>query len=284
MPEYMVPANLWFGQSASESPGVGVAIGDSVDAGIGGGIDYIPDPQPTLGGLNHYSLSFYASDTTGDTAQEQPAALSAALDYARQAGGGVVIDRAGTKVTLVDCGAAFATAAGNFYVDPSDIGIGTGQIPPDNATLTAAALAGHPHVFVRNPNRVRLLTSQQGDGDLKALTTAPPQNPAQVYSVDPAPDGSRWVVGLDGAIFLLDLEHPAGSNLRRPQDVWNSLLVSLIELPQPVKMQRRLGTLAPFTFGQRGEISQLNYLDYARYVEPIYLDGRVLQPLYEAPP
>lgn len=287
--EWLVPANLLLGREASESAGCGDALGDSVATSLGGGVDFTPPPTPggiTGGSINHLSVGYYASDASGDTADDQPAASLAAVDYARNAGAGLVISRNGQQVRLADCGSAWPTAAGTFWIDPADVGIGPGQIPADPTQLTAAALAGHPAVFVRGPQSVHGLQSQQGDAGLKALNLPIPLTPVVVYTVDAAPVGSRWCICMDGQAFRVDVQHDPAANLRRPADIWNAIIVDGIERPRPndLAMTQFVGSVPPFTWRTRGRFARLSYLQYARCVEMLWDGQPAITSLYAAPP
>ena len=227
----------------------------------------------------------FASDAAGDTADDQPAASLAAVDYARQAGAGAMISRGGVAVRLADGGSAWSTAAGVYWVDPSDVGVGIGKIPADPTMLTADVLRGHPAVFVRGPMKVHALASQQADSALPAINLAIPLTPVEVWTVDAPPDGSRWCFVVDGQAFRVDINH-LGMNLRRPADIWNAIIVGGIEQPRPADlgMTQLVGSVPPLVWRTRGRFTRLSFLEYARFVEPLFAGGPpAVTNIYAAP-
>ena len=52
--------------------------------------------------------------------------------------------------------------------------------------------------------------------------------PLAIYTVDTAPTHSDWVVSVDGQVQIVRLLHPAGSDYRRPRDIYNALWVPIL--------------------------------------------------------
>ena len=275
MSDYFVPSNIFQGRGSAESPGTGRAVGDTaITSSVGAaGVDYMPngiEPGPaTAGGINHKSIGVLASDSTGDSDKEQPAAFLEAFQRmganASQFRLGV---QGGAPVVVPQCAFAGPSASGNFYVAPADIGGGPGQIPGDSAGWTLPVLRPHVSVFVRDASHCRGVVSQLGGStDAGATNSASPS--VQVFVVDGAPKWSSWALVVDGHAQTVIFPHvtAAGTiDVRRPRDIWAKLIVPELQRriaqaePLPLYRDAGFGTLVT-----RGYISRLNYVSYARF-------------------
>jgi hypothetical protein len=70
------------------------------------------------------------------------------------------------------------------------------------------------------------------------------------------------------------VEHPAGSNLRRPRDIWNTVFAGALQTrqgvgaPLPIFTEAASVALGIRQFFQLGELRHLKYLQAAIFVEP----------------
>jgi hypothetical protein len=276
MPEYFVPCTIAHGRETTENRDD--AIGPQPVLPPYPGLDPVPGFDLTTWGrqtLTHKTIGLYASTTTGDDANEQPAALRAALDAMNANAAGVVLPvSGGTDIRVPDCCFAGPPASAQLTCDPADVGSGAGQITPDKTLITAAMLIPHPSVFVRKADRIRGIYSQQiGELVLEPIPAASPAGQAyvQVWQIDRAPTLSGWVISVDGHSSLLGVEHPAGSDLRRPRDIWAQVLVPLIAGSNSTAAAAYNIERVPGSGGsevgryRRGIVTRLAYLEYARF-------------------
>jgi len=270
MADYFVPANIFQGRGAAESGGVGAAIGDVPVVNFLGfpGVDFRPS-EDSAGGINHMSVGVMASDADGDSDKEQPAAfLDAFLRMGANASQFVIPQQGGEPLLIPQACYAGPMASGSFFISPSDVGTGPGQVNPNPTFWSREILAPHPAVFVRSPSHCRGISSQLGGGEDAGQTNS--GNPAvEVFTVDTAPQWSQWVLVIDGAAQTVIFPHftSAGPlDLRRPRDIWEQIVMP--------EIQRRLAQADPLplyksaggpTVVQRGFISRLNYVSYARF-------------------
>ena len=282
MADFFVPANLFQGRGAAESPGTGAAVGDGVSLNpVGlGGYDYTPnqsEPPPggggPVGGINHMSLGVLAREANGDSDKEQPAAFLEAFKRIGAGGGLARISVAGgDDVEIPQCAYAAPMASGSVFCLPSDKGSGPGQIPPVTSGWSAVNIAPHPSVFIRDASHCRGVVSQLDAGtDAAEIPQA-----IMCYTVDSPPFYSLWCLLIDGAPQTVLFPHIVGDgtiagstpiDVRRPRDIWSRVIVP--------EIQRRIAQAAPFqvlrdagggTLVSRGYISRLNYVSYARFI------------------
>jgi len=288
MTDFFVPSNIYQGRGAAESPGTGLAVGDAVfNNPLGGaGVDYLPnDSEPGIapaGGINHMSIGILATDATGDSTKEQPAAMLEAFQRMGAGGGQTRINvPGGAAIELPQCCYAGPPAAGTFYIAPADVGAGPGQIPPSPLGWTEPILRPHPSVFVRDSSHCRGVVSQLDSGqDAGATNAAFPA--VQVFVVTSAPVYSRWCLLIDGSAQTVLFRHVDGAgnplDVRRPRDIWAQVVVPELQRriaqnePMPIYKDAGAGTLVI-----RGYISRLNYVSYARLADVV---GALLAPLF----
>lgn len=282
MPEFLVSCNIINGNDSGSQSGIGTALGQVAIAGSStpAGVDAFPPVSgSTLGQVGYHSIAVGATDMDGDDANRQPAAMRRALTQLTLKGSaGVVISRNNAPVTAKNCAAVFAGASARYWVDPSDVGLMPGQIPPTPATLMLAQLEGHPSVFVRRNQNVRGLISQQPSTipaqPLVAIAQAVVAAcPVEVFVVNRPPTFSTWVLSIDGVAVVVTVPHPVGTNFKRPLEAWNEVLSPLIannnrnDLAITVMQVATAGLVNVFT--ERGLLSRLNYTCYARFVAPL---------------
>jgi hypothetical protein len=264
MAQFFTSANLFQGRGAAESPGAGVALGDGLEADPSGlGADLFPSLGGILGGVNHKSIGIFSDESTGDSDKEQPAAFLDALVRMETGAARTVIQRPGlSPLVLSQCCFAGPNAAGAIYIAPSDVGTGAGQVNPDPLLRNISQLQQHPTTFVRSSMNVRGLVSQI-DGGSTVETIA---NGTIVYQMLNAPTYSSWTLVIDGSAQQVIFPHPAGSDIRRPRDMWEEVIVPELQRqnsngsPFPLWRDAGAGTLV-----NRGYTTRLGYCQYARY-------------------
>jgi len=282
MPEFIVPANIIQGATSGSQAGIGTALGQIAQIGGGAsaiGVDAVPTlAASVLGQVGTHSIGFGATDLDGDTANDQPAAFRRAFDRMVVRGGRVEIIRNGVSVFIDNCAAAFFTAAARFWVDPADVGVGPGQIPPTPATLMLAQLDGHPSVFVRRTSSFRGLVGQQPNtipaSPLVAIQQAVvATTPVDVFVVNRPPTHSQWALSIDGVSILATFEHPPASNLRRPGDIYKTVvgpaIANVNSNAAPIRQINVASDGVSNAFLGRGLLSRLNYTEYARFIAPL---------------
>lgn len=267
MTQFFTSSNIMQGRGAAESPGSGVALGDTlIINGANTGGDLVPSIGGIVGGVNHKSCGVFADEADGDSEKQQPAAFLATLVRMQTGASRTVINRAGlSPIVLPQCCAGLPNAAGTFLAAPSDIGAGAGQINPDSDLWNISQLEQYPSVFVRSSMNVRALLSQlDGDTGAEDITGA---DGVEVFTVDEKPTYSLWVVDIDGQSQTILTPHPASvGDIRRARDAWSEVLVPLIQqansnsAPFPLWRDAGAGTLL-----NRGYVTRLSYIQYARH-------------------
>ncbi len=278
MADFFTPANILQGRGAAESPGTGPALGDTPLTPFGAtiGVDYLPNDTESViapvGGINHKSIGVMSSDSTGDSDKEQPVAfLESFQRMGANAGAFRISVQGGAEIVIDQAAYAGPMASGNFYVAASDIGVGPGQIPNDTKLWTEPIMRPHVSVFVRDASHCRGVVSQLDGsataGQMNALVPS-----IQVFSCVTVPVYSTWCIVVDGHAQAVLFRHVNGAgdpiDVRRPRDIWAQVV-----MPQ---LQKSIAQAAPFdlqrgagagTTVNRGFISRLNYVSYARFFE-----------------
>lgn len=178
----------------------------------------------------------------------------------------------GQALFVNDCGAAYNDPCGCVFIDPGDIGNAAEQIPQDVASNSPAHYRFHPSVFFRRAQAVRAFAALDP-------TSGFPVNQnlgnLTVFSVSRAPTHSRWSFIFDGAEMDVVVTHPAGSDLRRPRDIWNSVIVDTLLRNNAggngLITSRVDDSSGPRLFIPDDLIKRMQYMQYARFIEP--LDG-----------
>ena len=281
-------------REAAESPGTGIAVGDTLVSAYptSTGRDFDPPVSQVgqsflpPGGVGHNSVGLYASDTSGDSGVQQPAALAAALETTLRGGSIVSIVRNGTPVDIFNCASAWPGAGGTYLVDPSDVGLS--GIPANADELQASQLIPHPSVFVRQGARVRAFTRQNVHADALQLgpVVAGGLPAVQVYLVDRPPTHSTWILAADGVAVTVMVAHPEKSNLRRPVDIWNSVFNPIIAAGSQSIPTYYFDPNDRALFIQVGLFTRLSHIDWARCAGVFDSDGTTpnITPLYAPAP
>jgi hypothetical protein len=137
-------------------------------------------------------------------------------------------DAGGNAIELAGCGFSAVLPNGAVFIDPSDIGNGPDQMPALSVDNTAAAFRAHPGVFypAGMTQYVRAITRQSFDQLELNFDVA--GGPIAIWQVDSAPESTDWLVCIDGQYSIINLVHPAGSDYRRPRDIWNNVWQPII--------------------------------------------------------
>lgn len=145
------------------------------------------------------------------------------------------IQRAGAPggvVSLAHCTMGYADPWGRVVLTNADLGVGPGLVPTDRTMWQSTQFLNQPQAFVRlGGGRIRAIGaaqrfySQVGTVGPDTPLTDPALSVMQLYTVARTPTFSTWWVVIDGAAQELTFRHPAGSNLQRPADIWNAVIV-----------------------------------------------------------
>lgn len=215
----------------------------------------------TYQGMQHFcEFEDAPPDTQGDGHTRLNALVQALeLSSARYQIG---VDANGAAVFVEQAGFTAVDPAGVVYVRPEDIGPNALQIPAAMGDNTAASFRAHPSVFYPSGKSqyVRALTRQRRD-DISIDTEAVDQ-PIQIVSVGSAPVTSNWLVTIDGAPMVIRVNHPVGSDLRRPRDIWEGVILPLINAGGA----NQAAVVYPTVQNNIGDavLTRLQYADYWR--------------------
>lgn len=140
----------------------------------------------------------------------------------------VGVDSLGEAIVVEQCGFAAVDPSGVVYITPNDIGVGPDQIPAAVTDNEPANFRAHPSVFYPSGRSqyVRGLTRQKVD--TTALAAGSAGNALKIIRVDAAPTNSDWLTIIDGTPVIINVLHPAGSDFRRPRDIWTNVILPLI--------------------------------------------------------
>lgn len=189
-----------------------------------------------------------------------------------QGGGSLILATNGnTTIKVNSCAAAFGY--GPPIVAAADIGLGFGQIPVTLADWTAARFRPHPRMFVRPSSH--LWTLEQLSPFPIGATALTSDVALTPLLASRRPTHSLWTILLEGCLMDVIVEHPIGSDLRRPRDIWNAVWVPAIAGKDLTFWGSYFIGIAPnFTrqFYSRGLGRSLNFLDFA-YCADLYDNG-----------
>jgi len=206
--------------------------------------------------------TFYLDDTAGESLADPTTFLARVYDELSNSTQAYLPD--GTRIPS-------CTYAGNdpstlVWIVAGDIGNSERQIPTTVLANSALHYRYHPSVFFRR-SATRDLTI------LEAATVTEPitANPGAmiIRQIDRAPSHSEWAFQLDGELIFGIVAHPAGSDFRRPLDVWRNVIVPLIETGNGEVLlfsQAIAGGVRTFT--ARELLRGLARCEYARFVQP----------------
>lgn len=178
----------------------------------------------------------------------------------------------GVERSLADCDYAGLDAAGVLWIRPEDIGNLVEQIPSELAQNSAQHFRFYPNAFFRRSRYVSGLHAPYTDTtsiDAPGPELDPGLGPTQPYVlrvVNFTPTNSTWLLVLDGQPVCVRINHPQGSDLRRPDEIWNGAIVPLIQQAQGPSTAALVDRIFPFNiFGDTGGlIDRLKYVQFAR--------------------
>ncbi len=232
-----------------------------------------PDVNPYQG-LIHW-LDF--ADVPPDAAPQNdwdpnlPNRLGALLQQlALQSGSRYLLGTSGgVDIYAEDCGYAAVAPEGAVYIRPEDFGgVAAERIPNDYQQNEASRFRFHPSVFIRRPQYIRGLLAGFADWFAVDEVDAQNQQVMRVVTIDGDPGQSTWLLVIDGRAQVVTVQHPGGSDLRRPRDIWNAIWVPLIQGSQAIADAVDLAR--PQAAGGFGASTtqlvtgRLRYLEYAR--------------------
>lgn len=165
----------------------------------------------------------------------------------------------GTKVTVGNCVFAGIAPEGAVYIAPEDNGSNLDQIPASVTNNTADKFRFHPSVFIRRGAYWNSVIRKAFDG----LTISQPTagQPLRIVTVDAPITQSAWLVGIDGTMSVIFVQHGA-LDLRRPRDIWNQIWIPILNGSTSVRDALSVGVGANIT--DIGKLSRVQYLEYAR--------------------
>lgn len=161
---------------------------------------------------------------------------------------------------LIGCGYAAVGPEATIYIAPEDFGA---TIPLDVSNNTASAFRNNPTIFLTPKGCANAGGVAVRAVDAVPLTTTLNGQPVGIHIVETAPVRTRWLFCVDGFEFLAYVEHPVGSDIRRPRDIWSQVIVPLLGSGGVASNGARLvdGRGEPLVLDAR-----LSYLDWARYI------------------
>lgn len=234
-------------------------------------------------------IGTFADDTEGDAPPEIFPLLSRTNREAFDAGGGrfrLGVGIGGVELFVFGAGLAYPRRDNTYFVHPTDIGTNPGQIPPSMASNLASTFRLHPSTFLRETSKIRGLRMRPELRIFEPITSAtePPFLPT-IEAVVRAPTMSRWLIIIDSTPIIIGVQHPAGSDLRRPRDVWNQIL-------SPALTDRNTGTgfaagsvyvgyptPSANTFVQTGLLREVSFIEYAEFLS--FHDGDNEEPIIQ---
>lgn len=225
-------------------------------------------PQAAYSGRSHFNEFV---ELPPDTRSGQPVALARirAQLQAPSASFNLGTQSNGQDRVLQSCGFAAMDAAGWIYLRPEDIGNEIQQIPPEVSQNTTQHFRFYPNAFFRR--------TQYVDGlhvaviDSLSITSDPQvSQPFRLIEVQFVPDNSTWLFIIDGQPICVRIAHPEGSDFRRPDEIWNGVIVPAIQNAQGPRTSLVTQTPEIFTIvipgpaEQSGLVDKLRYMQYAR--------------------
>ncbi len=216
-------------------------------------------------GLNHF-IEF--EEHPPDNLVEGSTRLAELLDTMVNAGNTYLLGMNSMGVQHIAQNCAFAGLApeGAVYLRPEDFGVdGPDAIPLNRNQNQPMQFRAHPTVFypAGKSQFIRSLVRQHVDN---LPLDSPTSQPFAIQVINTAPVTSRWLVGCDGTYQIVHLPHPAGSDFRRPRDIWNHVWQPILSGGSALS----LALNAPFNpvySPNGGSITfRWHYCDYFRYL------------------
>lgn len=269
--------NLFVGRGRAAGGDVVVAQDDLRTALIGGGVAEIlacdvwsgpgyydvigtvaDDPSKT--GINgclwqsHFGIYDFVDDAIDEDTRQD------ALFYEITSNASTYRTPGGVEIR--DCAYASISPEGMVWILAADYG-GNG-IPVAVGSNTAAKFREHPSVFVRNVGgaAVRAVTRRWRD-TYSIVAEATGGQPIGILQQGNQLTQSKWLVVVDGVPSVVYLPHPEGSDYRRPRDIWNNVIVPLIQ--GSGSNVSRIQTFDAFG-NPVGTETRWQYLSYARFL------------------
>lgn len=148
----------------------------------------------------------------------------------------VGVGAAAAAIVVNYCGFAGVDPTGAVYLRPEDIGnTNPDQISTDVAENDAAGFRAHPSVFYPAGKAKYVRSLLRGARDTVGIavdtggTGVIGGGPLEIIQVTSAPTQSNWLVSIEGQPSIVRLIHPAGSDYRRPRDIWNNVWVPILK-------------------------------------------------------
>lgn len=165
-------------------------------------------------------------------------------------------------VDIYNCAYASLSPEGMVWILAADYG-GAG-IPADVTANTANKFREHPSVFIRNVGgaAVRAVTRRWRDGFAIDAPIIGGQ-PIGILQMANVLTQSKWLIVVDGVPSVVFIQHPEGSDYRRPRDIWNHVIVPLIN--SSGSNLSRIVTLDLWG-NPVGTETRWQYLSYARFL------------------
>lgn len=215
--------------------GSGIQVVAHWKIGVAGGVGTTAVPSAdgsTLPQASSVLFSEFADDAQGD---DPPAGDLVSL-FSRLEDGLAIAGGGGTTITLPTgevrvnlCSQAHPDPWGRVFLTSSDLGQGVGQIPTTRGTWQADQFRNHPQAFVRLGDTIRQVATATRFGATDAIPLNGSPAVMRLYTVDRTPLYSSWLLVIDGQPVEVTFAHPPGSDLRRPVDIWNAVVVPAME-------------------------------------------------------
>lgn len=168
-----------------------------------------------------------------------------------------------------DCEFAAMDPRGWVWLRPEDIGNQIEQIPADIGQNSAEHFRFFPNAFFRRTSYVDGLQLAVVDSTSITEPADALTQPFTLATVEFVPQNSTWLFIVDGQPYCVRILHPEGSDFRRPDEIWNGVIVPALQNARGPSTS--LDTRSPFTFvffngesiDQTGLVDRLRYLQYA---------------------
>lgn len=256
---------------------------------IGGSV-VVPNTN-TRGTQKSSTVGMMYTDNLGDIG---PDLLE--LDGIIRARQGTFVTRSG--VTIRGCAYGMNGADGIVYVQPSDIGSGSDQIPSEPTEVTSNDLENHPSVFLRRTDNLRALEALNSYRDGYDI-----ENPSPLVTIDGPeeipnfgvlaiirdPLYVAWRIVADGSRCDVLLKVPdADIGARRPRDLFVATIAPMLaedgNLTAPLFVYDQVADsgAGTWTFYRRGLYRKMGYIESVQFLgafddslAPIY--GEVIE-------
>lgn len=246
--------------------------GDALTAGLAGDDPVASSGFALLGGVA--SSGYYLGrshfnefvDVPPNSLFDQSAAVIGIGQQLQNAGASFVLGTTSSGQTRVlrDCQYAGQDPTGLMWIRPEDIGNQIEQIPADKNNNTAQHFRFYPNAFFRTVSYINSVGSAYFD--LSSIDSLLVNQPFILRQVEEAPTASTWLIIIDGQPQVVTVAHPAGSDFRRPDEIWNGVWVQLIQNANgPSTSALSLIRVGSSTgAGVASFFNRLRYLQYAR--------------------